>query len=124
MARSPGWPPRCAAGELPAVDSPDREVVIVPARGSADCAHRVVQLMTDSIPRALGIEPDQIQVVTPVHRGPAGTIELNAALKAKLNPAPFAQVRPAGSTRATGWWPPPTTWRRRRPVSPTARWAR
>ena len=75
-------------GELPAVDSPDREVVIVPARGSADCAHRVVQLMTDSIPRALGIAADEIQVVTPVHRGPAGTIELNAALKAKLNPSP------------------------------------
>ncbi|MDQ1743374.1 MAG: exodeoxyribonuclease alpha subunit [Pseudonocardiales bacterium] len=77
------------SGQLPAVDSADREVVIVPARGSADCAHRVVQLMTDSIPRALGIETDQIQVVTPVHRGPAGTIELNAALKARLNPAPF-----------------------------------
>ena len=80
------------AGELPAVDSPDREVVIVPARGSADCAHRVVQLMTDSIPRALGIETDQIQVVTPVHRGPAGTIELNAALKARLNPSPFGKA--------------------------------
>ncbi|MEO6699958.1 MAG: ATP-binding domain-containing protein, partial [Jatrophihabitantaceae bacterium] len=76
-------------GELAVVESPDREVVIVPARGSADCAHRVVQLMTDSIPRALGIEADQIQVVTPVHRGPAGTIALNEALKAKLNPAPF-----------------------------------
>jgi exodeoxyribonuclease V alpha subunit len=76
-------------GELPAVQAEDREVVVVPARGSADCAHRVVQLMTDSIPRALGIETDQIQVVTPVHRGPAGTIELNAALKARLNPAPF-----------------------------------
>lgn len=76
-------------GQLPAVDSPEREVVVVPARGSADCAHRVVQLMTDSIPRALGIATDQIQVVTPVHRGPAGTIELNAALKARLNPSPF-----------------------------------
>ncbi len=79
------------SGELPAVDSSDREVVVVPARGSADCAHRVVQLMTDSIPRALGIEADQIQVVTPVHRGPAGTIELNAALKARLNPSPFGR---------------------------------
>ncbi|MGN6608009.1 MAG: ATP-dependent DNA helicase, partial [Jatrophihabitans sp.] len=28
----------------------------------------------------------QVQVVTPVHRGPAGTIELNAALKKRLNP--------------------------------------
>jgi exodeoxyribonuclease V alpha subunit len=73
-------------GELPPVDSPDREVVIVPATGSAEAARRVVQLVTDSIPRALGIEPGAVQVVTPVHRGPAGTIELNKALKAALNP--------------------------------------
>jgi exodeoxyribonuclease V alpha subunit len=79
-------------GQLPAVQTADREVVVVPARGSADCAHRVVQLMTDSIPRALGIEPEQVQVVTPVHRGPAGTIALNEALKARLNPAPFRKV--------------------------------
>jgi len=74
------------AGELPAVSDPTREVVIVPARGSAEAAHRVVQLVTDSIPRALGIPAEQVQVVTPVHRGPAGTLELNRALKARLNP--------------------------------------
>ncbi|HKC28548.1 MAG TPA: AAA family ATPase [Jatrophihabitans sp.] len=73
-------------GELPPVTDPEREVVIVPARGSAEAAHRVVQLVTDSIPRALGIAPEQVQVVTPVHRGPAGTQELNKALKARLNP--------------------------------------
>ena len=73
-------------GELPVVDSPDREVVVVPATGSAEAARRVVQLVTDSIPRALGIEPGGVQVVTPVHRGAAGTIELNKALKAELNP--------------------------------------
>ncbi len=73
-------------GELPPIDSPDREVVVVPATGSAEAARRVVQLVTDSIPRALGIEPGSVQVVTPVHRGPAGTIELNKALKAELNP--------------------------------------
>jgi exodeoxyribonuclease V alpha subunit len=73
-------------GELPPVDSPDREVVVVPASGSGEAARRVVQLVTDSIPRALGIEPRNVQVVTPVHRGPAGTIELNKALKEKLNP--------------------------------------
>jgi len=81
------------AGRLPPVDSADHEVVVVPARGSAECAHRVVQLVTDSIPRALGIDPGQIQVVTPVHRGPAGTIALNAALKAKLNPQPTPSGR-------------------------------
>ncbi len=73
-------------GELPRVDSPDREVVVVPATGSAEAARRVVQLVTDSIPRALKIDPATVQVVTPVHRGPAGTIELNKALKAELNP--------------------------------------
>jgi exodeoxyribonuclease V alpha subunit len=73
-------------GELPPVDSPDREVVVVPASGSGEAARRVVQLVTDSIPRALRIQPSAVQVVTPVHRGPAGTIELNKALKAQLNP--------------------------------------
>jgi exodeoxyribonuclease V alpha subunit len=78
-------------GELPAVQDPGREVVVVPARGSAEAAHRVVQLVTDSIPRALGIPADQVQVVTPIHRGPAGTIELNARLKAALNPGEGAR---------------------------------
>ncbi len=77
-------------GDLPAVDSPEREVVIVTARGSGEAAHRVVQLVTDSIPRALGIAAEEVQVVTPVHKGPAGTIELNRALKARLNPGPGA----------------------------------
>jgi exodeoxyribonuclease V alpha subunit len=77
-------------GDLAAVDSPEREVVIVTARRSAEAAHRVTQLVTDSIPRALGITAEDIQVVTPVHKGPAGTIELNRALKAKLNPGPGA----------------------------------
>jgi exodeoxyribonuclease V alpha subunit len=73
-------------GTLPPVDDPDREVVVVPARGSAEAARRTVQLVTDSIPRALGIPAAQVQVVTPVHAGPAGTVALNAALKQVLNP--------------------------------------
>jgi exodeoxyribonuclease V alpha subunit len=77
-------------GDLPTVDSPEHEVVVVTARGSGEAAHRVTQLVTDSIPRALNIASEDVQVVTPVHKGPAGTIELNRALKAKLNPGPGA----------------------------------
>jgi exodeoxyribonuclease V alpha subunit len=77
-------------GDLPPVHSPEREVVIVTARGSTEAAHRVVQLVTGSIPRALGISAEDVQVVTPVHKGPSGTIELNRALKARLNPGPGA----------------------------------
>jgi len=62
--------------------------VVVPARGSAEAAHRVLQLVTASIPQRFGVTPGEVQVVTPVHRGPAGTVALNAALKAALNPGP------------------------------------
>jgi exodeoxyribonuclease V alpha subunit len=74
-------------GDLPTVEDPAHEVVVVPTRNGADAARRVVQLVTDSIPRALGIPAAEVQVVTPVHRGPAGTEALNVALKEELNPA-------------------------------------
>lgn len=73
-------------GTLPPVNDPTHEVVVVTARGSGEAAHRVVQLVTDSIPRVFGTNADQIQVVTPVHKGEAGTQALNRALKAVLNP--------------------------------------
>jgi exodeoxyribonuclease V alpha subunit len=72
-------------GELPPVDDPTREVVVVPAKSADEAARRVVQLVTDSIPRALGIPAADVQVVTPVHRGPAGTVTLNKLLKEQLN---------------------------------------
>jgi exodeoxyribonuclease V alpha subunit len=75
------------SGSLPEVPAdPSREVVVVSARDAGEAAHRTVQLVTDSIPRVLGIPADEVQVVTPVHRGPAGTVALNVALKARLNP--------------------------------------
>jgi exodeoxyribonuclease V alpha subunit len=75
-------------GDLPPVDDPTREVVVVVGRDAGEAAHRVVQLITDSIPRALSIPAAEVQVVTPVHRGLAGTMALNAALKSQLNPGP------------------------------------
>jgi exodeoxyribonuclease V alpha subunit len=74
-------------GELPAVEDPSKEVVVIAADGPADAARRVTQLVTDSIPRVFGIPTGDIQVLTPVHRGAAGTEALNTALKALLNPA-------------------------------------
>jgi exodeoxyribonuclease V alpha subunit len=76
------------AGSLPSVDAPDREVVVVGTRSSAEASHRVIQLVTDSIPRALGISGTDIQVITLACPGPAGVTELNRALKQQLNPGP------------------------------------
>lgn len=76
-------------GELEAAGSPDRkDVVIVPVRETAEAVHRTVQLVADSIPRAIGVPAEQTQVVTLAHGGPSGTRALNAALKARLNPGP------------------------------------
>jgi len=75
-----------AVGEVPEVDAPGREVVRVSASSSEEAAHRAVQLITDSIPRALGIAPERAQVVTAREEGPAGATALNAAFKERLNP--------------------------------------
>lgn len=77
-------------GELLPVEAPDKEVVIVTARDAAETAHRALQLVFDSIPRALGIPAEQVRVLTPGHGGPAGTRALNAVLKQRLNPGPGA----------------------------------
>ena len=53
-APSPGWRRAVRAGSCLAVDDPAHEVVVVPARGSAEAARRVVQVVTDSIPRVFG----------------------------------------------------------------------
>ena len=76
------------AGELTAVDAPGHEVAIVPVRDPAEAVHRTVQLVTESVPRAFQVPPEQTLVVTPGHGGAAGTRVLNAALKEKCNPGP------------------------------------
>ncbi|MFI6850170.1 helix-hairpin-helix domain-containing protein [Kitasatospora sp. NPDC050467] len=75
-------------GELQPVEAPDKEVVILTAKDGGEAVHRAIQLLTDSIPRALGIPAEQVVLLTPGHGGPAGTRSLNAAAKARLNPGP------------------------------------
>ncbi|WCH95612.1 helix-hairpin-helix domain-containing protein [Streptomyces moderatus] len=75
-------------GELNQVEAPGKEVVIVPVRDAGEAVHRTVQLVADSVPRAIGVPAEQTQVITPGHGGSAGTRALNAALKERLNPGP------------------------------------
>ncbi|MCX5260738.1 DNA helicase RecD [Streptomyces canus] len=75
-------------GELNQVEAPGKEVVIVPVRDAGEAVHRTVQLVADSVPRALGVPAEETQVITPGHGGAAGTRALNAALKERLNPGP------------------------------------
>ncbi|MFG2498915.1 ATP-binding domain-containing protein [Streptomyces sp. NPDC048441] len=75
-------------GELNQVEAPGKEVVIVPVRDAGEAVHRTVQLVADSVPRAIGVATQDTQVITPGHGGAAGTRALNAALKERLNPGP------------------------------------
>ncbi|MBL1107629.1 ATP-binding domain-containing protein [Streptomyces sp. 5-8] len=75
-------------GELNQVAAPGKEIVIVPVRDAAEAVHRTVQLVVDSVPRAIGVPADQTVVITPGHGGAAGTRALNSALKERLNPGP------------------------------------
>lgn len=75
-------------GELNQVDAPGKEIVIVPVRDPGEAVHRTVQLVADSVPRALGVPPEQTVVITPGHGGAAGTRALNTVLKERLNPGP------------------------------------
>ncbi|MFF4488493.1 helix-hairpin-helix domain-containing protein [Streptomyces sp. NPDC001544] len=76
------------AGELNQVEAPGKEIVVVPVRDAGEAVHRTVQLVADSVPRAIGVPPEQTVVITPGHGGAAGTRALNAALKERLNPGP------------------------------------
>ncbi|MEU5593657.1 helix-hairpin-helix domain-containing protein [Streptomyces sp. NPDC020298] len=75
-------------GELNQVEAPGKEIVIVPVRDAGEAVHRAVQLVADSVPRAIGVPPEQTVVITPGHSGAAGTRALNTALKERLNPGP------------------------------------
>ncbi|GAA2413308.1 helix-hairpin-helix domain-containing protein [Streptomyces coeruleofuscus] len=75
-------------GELNQVEAPGKEVVIVPVRDAGEAVHRTVQLVVDSVPRAIGVPAEETQVITPGHGGAVGTRALNAALKERLNPGP------------------------------------
>ncbi|WP_073792287.1 helix-hairpin-helix domain-containing protein [Streptomyces uncialis] len=77
-----------AFGELTQVEAPGKEVMIVPVRDPGEAVHRTVQLVADSIPRALGVPAEHTQVITPGHGGAVGTRALNTALKERLNPGP------------------------------------
>ncbi|GAA2222809.1 helix-hairpin-helix domain-containing protein [Streptomyces nogalater] len=75
-------------GELNQVAAPGKEIVIVPVRDAGEAVHRTVQLVADSVPRAIGVPADQTVVITPGHGGAVGTRALNSALKERLNPGP------------------------------------
>lgn len=78
-----GLPPMDLLG-----DGQSNEVKIIPVRDPDETRLRTVQLVADSIPRALGFTGAQVQAIALREKGPASAEDLNAALKERLNPGP------------------------------------
>ncbi len=65
----------------------DGDFFVVPRRDPDEAAAVIQELVTTRIPRRFGLDPaSEVQVLTPMHRGGAGTQALNARLQAALNP--------------------------------------
>ncbi len=81
---------RINAGQPPLV--PDKgdtsaDFFMMERRDPDDTRSVVIDLVTKHIPRRFGLDPlRDVQVLTPMNRGPVGTATLNEALQATLNP--------------------------------------
>lgn len=77
-------------GEAPILANPtDRlgDFYFVRQEDPEDAAGMIVHLVRDHIPRRFGLNAfDDIQVLTPMHKGSAGSANLNAMLQNALNP--------------------------------------
>jgi exodeoxyribonuclease V alpha subunit len=68
-------------------DDPRADFFVVKRTDPSQAADTLLELVTERIPRRFGFAPGrEIQVLAPMHRGPAGTIALNERLQQAVNP--------------------------------------
>lgn len=72
---------------VPAKGDPDADFFIIEKKDPEDARKVIVDLVARHIPRRFGLDPVRdVQVLSPMNRGPAGTLLLNEELQAVLNP--------------------------------------
>ncbi|MBI1800375.1 MAG: ATP-dependent RecD-like DNA helicase, partial [Chloroflexi bacterium] len=78
---------RINRGEMPQFSKPARDFFLFPETDPQQTAARVIEVVTTRIPRRFHLDPiADVQVLSPMYRGPAGVAELNIALQSALNP--------------------------------------
>ncbi len=76
---------------------------VIPVRDAEEARDRLLQVVTERIPRRFGFDPmADLQVLTPGRRGGLGATALNAELQSLLNPGSQARVNRYGTTYARG----------------------
>ncbi len=85
-------------GQMPVLDNRSAtDFFLFREEDAGRAADRVVEVVSERIPRKFGLRPDEIQVLSPMHRGEVGVAALNQRLQETLNPA-----RPGAAERQTG----------------------
>ena len=79
-------------GQPPQLDSNQGDFFFLCRRSPDRLVQTVVELCRDRLPRNMNIPAEQIQVLSPTRKGACGTVSLNRALQAALNP-PSPQKR-------------------------------
>ena len=74
-------------GEMIDIKTTDSDFFFLRRQGASEIAETVVSLVAERLPRKYGEEIiNNIQVITPTHKGASGTDNLNILLQARLNP--------------------------------------
>ena len=79
-------------GQPPQLDSNQGDFFFLCRRSPDRLVQTVVELCRDRLPKNMNVPADQIQVLSPTRKGACGTVSLNRALQAALNP-PSPQKR-------------------------------
>ncbi len=75
-------------GEMPFLNTKDKDFYFVNRRGMDPVVHTVVDLCSRRLPDSYGFDPmKDIQVLSPTKKSPAGVMNLNLELQKVLNPA-------------------------------------
>jgi exodeoxyribonuclease V alpha subunit len=83
---------RVRGGELPVLEplapgAPLAEFTFIEESDPEKLARTILKLCVEDLPRQLALDGVRdVQVLTPMHKGPLGTLELNRRLQAALNP--------------------------------------
>lgn len=73
-------------GEMPLLSAKDRDFFFLRRTTGAAVAQTITDLCSRRLPLNMGIQPGDIQVLSPTRKGETGTAALNRALQAVLNP--------------------------------------
>ncbi len=84
-------------GELPVLTVKNKDFFFMKRRSAEDVVRTIQELCSQRLPKNMGIDPNDIQVLSPTRKNEAGTRNLNKQLQQVLNPP-----SPAKKERAYG----------------------